>query len=250
VRVWGRSDLDKCPKVNKSDNGLFFPRPTATGSIGFGQVSETDKDRLLVCAGVGEWLDLDKCPKSTNRLLADAVGIAPMTVNDRIKSYTDLDKCPKPYKIASSRVRVWGMLQFRQVSKKQQDRPSRVRVWGTKVDFCRILQKCLLEECGCGCKRFVRILTKQSIASSPRVGAGYQSGLLENSPKVPPRRVRRSLVISDTCLNLLNRLLARVGVGEQMLLENSPKAFYPGLPVRCRPGAGCGKRLFPAKVPV
>jgi hypothetical protein len=33
--------------------------------------------------------------------IADAVGIAPMTVNDRIKSYTDLDKCPKPYKIAA-----------------------------------------------------------------------------------------------------------------------------------------------------
>ena len=188
MRVWGRSDLDKCPKVNKSDNGLFFPRPTATGSIGFGQVSETDKDRLLVCAGVGEWLDLDKCPKSTNRLLADAVGIAPMTVNDRIKSYTDLDKCPKPYKIASSRVRVWGMLQFRQVSKKQQDRPSRVRVWGTKVDFCRILQKCLLARVGAGTKvDFWRILQKVP----PRAcRCGYQSGLLENSPKSASSRVR------------------------------------------------------------
>ena len=66
----------------------------------------------LVADRLEEWLDLDKCPKSTKiaalfhprhtqQEIADAVGIAPMTVNDRIKSYTDLDKCPKPYKIAA-----------------------------------------------------------------------------------------------------------------------------------------------------
>jgi len=48
---------------------------------------------------------LENSPKAfappTQQEIADAVGIAPMTVNDRIKSYTDLDKCPKPYKIAA-----------------------------------------------------------------------------------------------------------------------------------------------------
>ena len=62
-----------------------------------------------------------------------------------------------------------------------------------------------------------------------RVGAGYQSGLLENSPKSASSRVRVWGML-------------------QLLLENSPKALSPpGLPVRCRPGAGCGKRIFPAK---
>ena len=86
-------------------------------------MSEIAKDRRTLRGG--DWLDLDKCPKSTNRLLADAVGIAPMTVNDRIKSYTDLDKCPKPYKIASSRVRVWGSKCFWRILQKRFTRGSR-----------------------------------------------------------------------------------------------------------------------------
>ena len=50
------------------------------------------------------------------------------------RSYTVSDTCLNPYKIASSRVRVWGMLQFRQVSKKQQEIADAVGVTQKTVD--------------------------------------------------------------------------------------------------------------------
>ena len=53
------------------------------------------------CRAMSRLLSLVHCPGHTQQEIADAVGVAPMTVNDRIKSYTDLDKCPKPYKIAA-----------------------------------------------------------------------------------------------------------------------------------------------------
>ena len=96
---------------------------------------------------------------------------------------------------ASSRVRVWGREEI--ISPLQNIASSRVWVWGTKVDFWRILQKCLLA----------------------RAGVGALPNFLRNPGHTPDFR----------------RNPAVTGRGP------------PGLPVRCRPGAGCGKRIFRAK---
>jgi DNA-binding XRE family transcriptional regulator len=85
-------------------------------------VSEIAKDRRTLRGG--DWLDLDKCPKSTKiaararrrcfwrilqkRLLpptqqeiADAVGVTRKTVDNRLESLVNLDRCPKLLKIAA-----------------------------------------------------------------------------------------------------------------------------------------------------
>ena len=117
------------------------------------------------------------CPSGTGEEREARVGVGARQISDKQRVDT---RC-------SSRVWVWGMLQFRQVSKKQQDRLlARVGAGVPKWTFWRILQKVPpSRRVGVGAPGLCRILQSLHPARPPGETAG-ESHTLAHRRRISP----------------------------------------------------------------